>query len=108
LCSDIDWVLGLQLNMLPCCCVQDQDYYDKIPEPTEDELDMLDLAFGLTEQYVISSSLSGGGMLTAGVCACRSRLGCQVIAAKELDGLKVKLPSATRNFYVDGHKPKPH
>lgn len=30
----------------------------------------------------------------------RSRLGCQVIAAKELDGLKVKLPSATRNFYV--------
>jgi hypothetical protein len=29
-----------------------------------------------------------------------SRLGCQVIAAKELDGLRVKLPSATRNFYV--------
>lgn len=29
-----------------------------------------------------------------------SRLGCQVIAAKDLDGLRVKLPSATRNFYV--------
>lgn len=30
----------------------------------------------------------------------RSRLGCQVIATKELDGLRVKIPSATRNFYV--------
>lgn len=33
---------------------------------------------------------------------CRSRLGCQVIAAKELDGLRVRIPSATRNFAVDG------
>lgn len=31
------------------CLVQDDDYFHKIPEPTEDELDMLDLAFGLTE-----------------------------------------------------------
>jgi hypothetical protein len=29
--------------------LQDEDYFHKIPEPTEDELDMLDLAFGLTE-----------------------------------------------------------
>lgn len=67
--------------------VEDEAIYNKLPEPTEDELDMLDLAFGLTDT---------------------SRLGCQVIAAKELDGLRVKLPSATRNFYVDGHVPKPH
>lgn len=33
---------------------------------------------------------------------CRSRLGCQIIASKELDGMKVKIPSATRNFAVDG------
>lgn len=39
---------------------------------------------------------------------CRSRLGCQIIASKELDGLKVKIPSATRNFAVDGYVPKPH
>eukprot|EP00877_Chromochloris_zofingiensis_P001953 jgi/Chrzof1/11759/Cz06g08190.t1 len=67
--------------------VEDEEYFSKLPEASEDELDMLDLAFGLTET---------------------SRLGCQVIAAKELDGLRVRLPSATRNFYVDGHKPKPH
>lgn len=58
-----------------------------LQEPSDDENDMLDLAFGLTET---------------------SRLGCQVIAAPELDGLVVRLPSATRNFAVDGHKPKPH
>jgi len=40
---------------------------------------------------------------------CRSsRLGCQIIAADELDGLRVALPPATRNFAVDGFKPKPH
>ncbi|GBF93254.1 adrenodoxin mitochondrial [Raphidocelis subcapitata] len=59
--------------------VEDESYYNRLPEPCEDELDMLDLAFGLTDT---------------------SRLGCQVIAAKDLDGLTVRLPSATRNFYV--------
>jgi ferredoxin len=48
---------------------------------------MLDLAFGLTRT---------------------SRLGCQVIAAKELDGIVVRLPQATRNMAVDGFKPTPH
>mmetsp|Transcript_45579 Transcript_45579/g.116599 ORF Transcript_45579/g.116599 Transcript_45579/m.116599 type:complete len:189 (+) Transcript_45579:170-736(+) len=67
--------------------VMNQEYFDLLDEPEEDELDMLDLAFGLTET---------------------SRLGCQVLARKDLDGLKVKIPSATRNFAVDGFKPKPH
>ncbi|KAK1266021.1 hypothetical protein QJS04_geneDACA009065 [Acorus gramineus] len=37
-----------------------------------------------------------------------SRLGCQVIAKPELDGLRLALPMATRNFAVDGFVPKPH
>ncbi|KAK7430336.1 mitochondrial matrix iron-sulfur protein [Neonectria magnoliae] len=66
-----------------CACstchviVTEDDYFDKMPEPDDDENDMLDLAFGLTEM---------------------SRLGCQVKMTKELDGLKVKLPSMTRNL----------
>jgi len=51
--------------------------YDKIPEATDDENDMLDLAFGLTET---------------------SRLGCQVEMSKDLDGLVVRLPQMTRNM----------
>jgi ferredoxin len=50
--------------------------YDKMEEASDDENDMLDLAFGLTET---------------------SRLGCQVVMSKELDGLRVRLPSMTRN-----------
>lgn len=38
----------------------------------------------------------------------RSRLGCQVIARPELDGVRLAIPSATRNFAVDGFVPKPH
>ncbi|KAF6840574.1 2fe-2s iron-sulfur cluster binding domain protein [Colletotrichum musicola] len=66
-----------------CACstchviVVDEELYDKMPEPEDDENDMLDLAFGLTET---------------------SRLGCQVTMTKELDGLRVKLPSMTRNL----------
>lgn len=39
---------------------------------------------------------------------CRSRLGCQVIARPELDGVRLAIPAATRNFAVDGYVPKPH
>ena len=67
--------------------VEDPALYAAMPEPDDDENDMLDLAFGLTET---------------------SRLGCQVVAKKELDGLAVRIPGATRNFAVDGHVPKPH
>lgn len=72
-----------------CACstchviVLDQDYYDKMPEPDDDENDMLDLAFGLQET---------------------SRLGCQVVMKPELDGLRVKLPSMTRNLQSSDFK----
>ena len=36
-----------------CHLVVHPDFYDKIDEgPTEEELDMLDLAYGLTDTYV--------------------------------------------------------
>lgn len=37
-----------------------------------------------------------------------SRLGCQVKVTEEMEGMEVRLPAATRNFYVDGHIPQPH
>ncbi|KOC67344.1 Adrenodoxin-like protein, mitochondrial [Habropoda laboriosa] len=63
------------------------DYTDKLPTAEEKEEDLLDLAPFLKEN---------------------SRLGCQIILTKELDGIELELPQATRNFYVDGHTPAPH
>ncbi|CAA7611961.1 (2Fe-2S) ferredoxin [Magnetospirillum sp. LM-5] len=63
-----------------CHIVVAPEWFAKLTEATEDEEDMLDLAFGLTST---------------------SRLGCQVIMSKALDGLVVTLPAATRNMMVD-------
>jgi ferredoxin len=59
--------------------------YDKMEEPSDDENDMLDLAFGLTET---------------------SRLGCQILMSKGMDGLVVKLPSMTRNLQASDFSKK--
>eukprot|EP01128_Nolandella_sp_AFSM9_P005252 TRINITY_DN2512_c1_g1_i2.p1 TRINITY_DN2512_c1_g1~~TRINITY_DN2512_c1_g1_i2.p1 ORF type:complete len:212 (-),score=53.98 TRINITY_DN2512_c1_g1_i2:323-958(-) len=67
--------------------VEGDDWYDKLGEPEDEEYDMLDLAFGLTDT---------------------SRLGCQIVLNETTDGITVKIPSATRNMMVDGHVPKPH
>jgi ferredoxin, 2Fe-2S len=63
-----------------CHVVVDAQWFDKLKPSTEDEEDMLDLAFGLTHT---------------------SRLGCQIMMSDALDGLKVALPAATRNIMVD-------
>ncbi len=52
--------------------------------------------------------LGRGKGLKGCVFVSRSRLGCQVIASKDIDGIRVRIPGATRNFAVDGYKPKPH
>lgn len=70
-----------------CHVILPQSFYDKLPEATDEENDMLDMAFGLTRT---------------------SRLGCQIKLNPELEGMEVQIPSATRNMAVDGFKPKPH
>ncbi|XP_065210805.1 adrenodoxin-like protein 1, mitochondrial [Planococcus citri] len=70
-----------------CHCYVDFESLGKLPAAEEKEEDLLDMAPFLKEN---------------------SRLGCQIILTKELDGMEISLPLATRNFYVDGHKPKPH
>ncbi|KAF8800107.1 ferredoxin [Phlegmacium glaucopus] len=66
-----------------CHVILPEEYYNLLPEPEDDENDMLDMAFGLTDT---------------------SRLGCQVKLTRELDGITCTLPSATRNMFVDGKK----
>ncbi len=63
-----------------CHVIVDPDWFNKLPESSDDEEDMLDLAFGLT--------------LT-------SRLGCQLVMTEALDGLTVTLPGETRNLLLE-------
>ena len=71
-----------------CHSILTQRLYAALPPPSEEEEDMLDMAFGLKPT---------------------SRLGCQVkVFEGDVGEWLVELPRATRNFYVDGHVPKPH
>ena len=74
---DIEGACEGSLACSTCHVIVDPEWYELLKTATEDEEDMLDLAFGLTQT---------------------SRLGCQIIMSDELDGLTVTLPSATRNM----------
>ena len=74
---DLEGACEGSLACSTCHVIIDAEWYDLLKDPTEDEEDMLDLAFGLTRT---------------------SRLGCQIIITEELDGLTVTLPAATRNM----------
>lgn len=61
-----------------CHVIVDPKWYNELQTVTEDEEDMLDLAFDLTRT---------------------SRLGCQIIMTNKLDGIILKLPEGSRNIY---------
>lgn len=73
---DIEGACEGSLACSTCHVIVDPAWFGKLVKPTEDEEDMLDLAFDLQET---------------------SRLGCQLIMTDALDGLVVKLPAGTRN-----------
>ena len=67
----IEGTCGGCLSCATCHVIVDADWYAKTGGPSEDEEDMLDLAFGLSDT---------------------SRLGCQISMSAELDGLRGKVP----------------
>ena len=73
---DIEGACEGSLACSTCHVIVDPSWFNELAKPTEDEEDMLDLAFDLQET---------------------SRLGCQIIMTEALDGLVVKLPAGTRN-----------
>lgn len=60
-----------------CHVIADPKWFPKLPPISEEEEDMLDLAFDVRET---------------------SRLGCQITMTKELDGLVVTLPAQHYNL----------
>lgn len=59
--------------------VADEDY-GRLPPPSEEEEDLLDLVFDLT---------------------ATSRLGCQITVTEALDGLTLRLPRGTNNLLLE-------
>ena len=74
---DIEGACEGSLACSTCHVIVDATWFAKLAKPTEDEEDMLDLAFGLERT---------------------SRLGCQIVMSDALDGLEVKLPASVRNM----------
>ena len=62
-----------------CHLIVSEDWFKKLPDASEEEEDMLDLAYGLTKT---------------------SRLGCQITVTEDLDGLVLKVPDETRNMMM--------
>lgn len=60
-----------------CHVIVDDDWYAKLPPPSDEESDILDLAVGLTPT---------------------SRLGCQIHLTADLDGLVVRVPGEHRDM----------
>ena len=67
----IEGTCGGCLSCATCHVIVDTAWFSKTGTPSEDESDMLDLAFGLS---------------------ATSRLGCQIEMSDDLDGLKVAIP----------------
>ena len=77
---DMEGACGGVMACSTCHVVVDEAFHGRLVPPDEDELDMLDLAYGLT---------------------ATSRLACQITLTDELDGLVVSLPTETHNMLFD-------
>ena len=73
---DIEGACGGCMACSTCHVIVASEWFDLLPEATEDEEDLLDLVFGLAQT---------------------SRLGCQIMMTEELDGLTVFLPETVHN-----------
>ena len=59
-----------------CHVIIDEQHFAALPDPSDEEEDLLDLAWGVRPT---------------------SRLGCQVTVSAETDGIRVTLPATTNN-----------
>ncbi|KAM6945888.1 adrenodoxin-like [Aplochiton taeniatus] len=64
-----------------CHLIFDEEVYKKLGPVTDEEMDMLDLAYGLTDT---------------------SRLGCQICLTKSLDGMTAKVPESVADIRQTG------
>ena len=74
---DIEGACEGSMACSTCHVIVDDAWFDRLKPASEEEEDMLDLAFGVTRH---------------------SRLGCQIVVTDALDGLVLRLPAGVRNM----------
>ncbi|CAI5731991.1 unnamed protein product [Hyaloperonospora brassicae] len=74
---ELEGACGGELACSTCHVVLEKRIFDELPAMSEEEEDMLDLAWGLTDT---------------------SRLGCQVVVARAMEGMTVQVPDETDNL----------
>ena len=74
----LECACGGNMSCATCHIILDTESFHKLNPPCEAECDMLDLAFEPRDT---------------------SRLGCQVIMTKDLDGMTITIPSGVNNFW---------
>ncbi|MGL5706841.1 MAG: ferredoxin family 2Fe-2S iron-sulfur cluster binding protein [Aeromonas sp.] len=84
---DLEGACEGSLACSTCHVILDKETFKMLGEPSDREYDLIDQAFKPT--------------LT-------SRLGCQIRVCDKLKDKTFFIPTVTRNFAVDGFKPKPH
>lgn len=73
---DIEGACEASMACSTCHVIVDRAHFDLLPEPSDEEEDLLDLAWGVHPT---------------------SRLGCQIVVTEELDGIVVTVPAETNN-----------
>ncbi|KUF99273.1 hypothetical protein AM588_10008499 [Phytophthora nicotianae] len=74
---ELEGACGGELACSTCHLVFEKRIFDNLPEVSEEEEDMLDLAWGLTDT---------------------SRLGCQIHVTKDMEGMTVRIPDEADNL----------
>uniref|UniRef100_A0AAV1U4X5 2Fe-2S ferredoxin-type domain-containing protein n=1 Tax=Peronospora matthiolae TaxID=2874970 RepID=A0AAV1U4X5_9STRA len=74
---ELEGACGGELACSTCHLVFEKRIFDELPEMSEEEEDMLDLAWGLTDT---------------------SRLGCQIKVTRAMEGVTVQIPEETDNL----------
>jgi len=74
---EVEGACGGELACSTCHCILEEHIFEGLPEPDEEEEDMLDLAWGLTDT---------------------SRLGCQVKVTEAMEGMVILVPDETSNL----------
>ena len=109
---DLEGACECSIACSTCHVILDDEVFDELPEPSEEEEDMLDLAYGLTPTYVrlffFLRDVYSRTLNFSPRDKYRSRLGCQVVIEKDHENMRVRCFFILRKYTRFALLTKPH